>query len=78
MIQFLELAQQKNKFDGHQDEGLLRIFDYNKYGDSSSRVVQQNWNTLAVGYEDASIKIWNLITLGKNKKDDRQGILSQT
>ena len=46
----------------------FRIFEKNECGVSSLRFMPENINSIAVGYEDASIEVWDLRALGKVAK----------
>lgn len=50
-------------WDIRMKSAVFRLFEKNKCGVSSIRFMPENVNTLAVGYEDASIRVWDLRAL---------------
>ena len=52
-------------WDIRMKKACFRVFDKSKCGVSSIKFMPENINTLAVGYEDAAIKLWDLRAIGK-------------
>ena len=52
-------------WDIRQKKSCFRIFEKIKCGVSSIKFMPENINTLAVGHEDGSVKIWDLRAIGK-------------
>ena len=57
-------------WDIRQKKACFRKFMENDCGVSSVKFMQENINTIAVGYENSSIEIWDLRALGKVGKLD--------
>ena len=65
-------------WDIRMKNAAFRAFEKNKCGVSSIRFMPENMNTLAVGYEDASVKIWDLRALWPVAKLNDKGYESVT
>lgn len=52
-------------WDVRQKKACFRVFSGNDCGASCIKFMPENINTIAVGYEDSSIKLWDLRALGK-------------
>jgi len=55
-------------WDIRMKKAAFRAFEKSKCGVNAVRFMPDNINTIAVGYEDSSIKIWDLRTLSKIAK----------
>lgn len=64
-------------FDIRMKQACIRIFEKNKCGVSSVKFMPECVNTLAIGFDDSSIKLHDLRALGKvGKYEEEQGFES--